>query len=297
MDIAYVVAMQNKNGILDRQAKELQKVNGGKILYKPNMAGNPPFILPKADLYVATHYALVEHLLLQNKPVITLFTHESYKIDSNILNKCKYVIAENDEGANVLELRGVKREIIRIIAECGDNETFKPHDRKQDGSVLICGRNYETGRKNPKIVNAVIGLMPHRKFIILGKEWERDIEARPNVTIIDPDYSKYPEIYSKCSVYLSCSHLEGGGPNSLIESMHSNMIPVSSITGNARDYICHGFNGYLFPSDSKPEYIASLIDKAFNLDPKQNFPFKDVWETVTEYNWTAYAKQWSEYLE
>ena len=104
-------------------------------------------------------------------------------------------------------------------------------------------------------------------------------------------------MYQKCSVYLSCSKLEGGGPNSLIEAMHANLIPVVSDTGNARDYIVHGTNGFIFPVDSTAEHVASLIERAFKFNPKRNFPFHDIWQTVRDFTWTNYANQVAEYLQ
>jgi len=297
MKIVYLVALQNKGTILDRQAKELQKVNGGTIAYVPHLKPNEPCILPEGDLFVCTHYSLADNAVLSGKKIIILFTHESWPINPEVFNQCAWVIAENNDGACLLESKGVKREIIRIIAECGDNINFNPHERTKDGPVLICGRNYDTNRKNPELVDAVIGAMPDRKFIIIGSEWERSIDRYPNVKIhTNIPYDKYIELYEKCSVYLSCAKLEGGGPNSLIEAMHCNMIPVVSNTGNAREYIVHGYNGYIFKHDDSPQKVAELINRAYELNPKENFPFKDVWETVQHFTWKAYGEQWSEYL-
>ena len=132
-----------------------------------------------------------------------------------------------------------------------------------------------------------MNLLPNRNFRILGEGWG---------LVGNCGYEDYPRHFADCSVFLSCSKLEGGGPNALIEAMHANLIPVVSDTGNAREYIKHGYNGFIFPIDSKPEHIAELIERAYDMEPKLNFPFNDIWETVKDFTWPNYAKQFSEYL-
>jgi glycosyltransferase involved in cell wall biosynthesis len=287
MSIVYVVAQQNSGTILERIAREIQQVSGGDIIYFPCP-------IPQADTYVVTHYSLLPHIVMPGRRVVCFFTHESVPIDASILNQCAWIICENEFNKLLLKSKGVDESKLVYIPECGDSEIFRPHDRKEDGAILVCGTNYPDKRKNPGMIHAVSKLLPNRKFILLGEGWKNGFGS--NTEVLERVYLSYPEVHDRCSVYLSCSKLEGGGPNSLIESMHSNLIPVVSDTGNARDYIVHGFNGYIFPLDSKPEYVVGLIERAYEFDHKKKFPFVDVFQTVTHLTWHNYGVQWSEYL-
>ena len=283
IDVCYVVSTNNRNTILDRMAMEVWKVTGGDMVYGPCP-------LPEAKVYMAMHYTIAYSLVEMGLQTVCLFTHESAEIKPELLNKCRWVICENEHNLLLLKSRGVNESLLRYIPECGDNEAFKPHDRTDDGAILVCGTNYPNGRKNPELLEQVVRLLPQREFILLGKDWGKH-------SLSHVPYESYPEFFSRASVYLSCSKLEGGGPNSLIEAMHANLIPVVSDTGNARDYIVHGTNGFIFPTDAKAETVAALIERAFKFNPKRSFPFHDIWQTVRDFTWHNYANSVAEYLQ
>ena len=277
----FVVANQNKGTILDRIAKEIQSANGGEVVYWP-------CLLPDADTYIAMHYTIAYELVNLVKNVVCFFTHESSEINPYLLNQCKWIICENEPSLLLLKAKGILESKLQYIPEGGDSKLFTPHHRNPYGEILVCGTNYTNGRKNEPLLREVMNLLPNRQFKILGSNWTLPHNDAP--------YPNYPKLFESCSIYLSCSKLEGGGPNSLIESMHANLIPVVSDTGNARDYINHGHNGFIFPTDSKPEHIVALINRAYKHEPMSIFPFVDIFKTVTHFTWEAYGKQWSEYL-
>ena len=293
-DLVILVANQNQGTILDRIANEIRLSMSEQdvhIMYHPYERG-----IQHCSTILVTHYSLVLYVPVEDlHKTIVFFTHESMKLPEFTFrfNSCRKVICENQVGYDLLLSYGVNEDKLAIIVECGDNEVFKPHERKPDGQILICSRNYKDGRKNPEVLHEVIDLLPHRSFIVLGRDWQF---PQSNVEMCNPLYIDYPSYYEKCSIYLSAARLEGGGPNSLIESMHANLLPVVSDTGNSRDYITHGYNGLIFPIDSQAEHIASLIERAYTMNPKKVFPFNDVWKTVTDYNWKNYGAQWTEYL-
>jgi glycosyltransferase involved in cell wall biosynthesis len=202
------------------------------------------------------------------------------------MNRCDWIICESVEGMEVLKSHGVDERILQYIPEGGDNERFLPHERTKDGGILICSKNYEDGRKNPKLVNEIMRIIPNHEYVFLGDGWGNNYVP----------YEEYPEHYARCSVFLSCSKLEGGGPNALIEAMHANLVPVVSDTGNAREYIKHGYNGFIFPVDATADHVAKLVERAYMFNPKQFFPFKDIWETVKPFTWKNYGGQWCEFL-
>jgi glycosyltransferase involved in cell wall biosynthesis len=290
MKICFVVAIQNKGTILDRIAHEIGK-GFDKSIYYYLVQGLET--IPRADHYFVTHYSMLPIVMQQVNPQITpvtcFFTHDKGGLVNYVdaFNLCHSVIAESPEGENLLRSIGVSDELLCFVPEGGDNEMFKPHQRTDDGAILVCGTNYEDGRKNPVLINSVFDLISKKhKFEFLGTGWD----------VISPPYEVYPQEYARCSVYLSCSKLEGGGPNSLIEAMHSNLVPVVSDTGNARQYIQHGYNGFIFPLDATAEYVASLIERAYKFRPQDDFPFNDVWKTVGQFTWSNYAIQMKEII-
>lgn len=298
MRICFIVAPQNKDGILDRIAHEIG--NGfDDAIYNYGVDS-----IPKADHYFVTHYSLLPHVLSRVNPGITpvtvFFTHDKGGLKQYIdaFNLCHAVIAESPEGEELLRSIGVLPDLVHFVPEGGDSDVFKPHQRTDDGAILVCGTNYADGRKNPELINDIVKLIPNKQFLFLGKQWDelslKQYTKQP--MFIDESYSEYPKQFNQCSVYLSCSKLEGGGPNSLIEAMHANLVPVVSDTGNARQYIQHGYNGFIFPLDATPEHVASLIERAYKFKPQEEVPFNDIWKTVTPFTWKNYSLQMKEII-
>lgn len=287
MRLCLVVHPNNKGTILDRIAHEV-----GRKFDEPIYHYGPDN-LPDADHYFVTHYSMLGKVLAQVNPaekhVTAFFTHDKGGVSAYLdaFNLCHSVVAESPEGLELLANIGVRPDILHFVAEGGDNVRFKPHQRVDDGKVLVCGRNYEDGRKNPELLYETMRLLPNRDFMFLGTGWKDGLPV---------PYEMYPDYFNKCSVYLSCSKLEGGGPNSLIEAMHANLIPVVSDTGNARQYITHGYNGFIFPVDATPEHVASLIERAYRFRPQDELPFNDVWKTVGHYTWDSYGIQMKEII-
>jgi len=296
MKLCLIVASQNRGSILDRIAHEIGK--SFEAVYSYGIQEIPP-----AEHYFVSHYSLLPGVFEQvnplEKPVTVFFTHDKGGLGSYLpfFNLCHAVVAESPEGMEVLRAIGVKPSLLHFVPECGDNEAFQPHARQASGAVLICGTNYPDGRKNPELVRAVMDALPERPFMLVGNWIDTFEYSRPNVTFsYSQDYLSYPHAFSQCSVYLSCSKLEGGGPNSLIEAMHSNIVPVVSDTGNARQYITHGYNGFIFGMDAKPAIIALLIEEAYKLHPQDFQPYNDVWQSVQHFTWPVYSLQMKEII-
>lgn len=288
MKICFIVHSNNKGTILDRIAHEIGR-GFDEAIYHYEAVN-----LPKADHYFVTHYSMLNLVMMgvnpATTPVTCFFTHDKGSLYDfkESFNLCHSVVAESPEGMAILAKIGVKPEILHFVPEGGDNIAFKPHARTEDGAILVCGTNYSDGRKNPDLIKAIVEMKLGREFVFLGKDWG---ELTSKV-----EYADYPKVYDKCSVYLSCSKLEGGGPNSLIEAMHANLVPVVSDTGNARQYIVDGYNGFIFPHDSTPEHVASLIEAAYKLTPQKSIPYADVWQTVRNFGWKEYALNMKEII-
>lgn len=283
MKYCFVVAPQNKGGILNRICSEIAKTipdSGISYSYK---------VLPSAEHYFLSHYTFMPYAMEQTSAKLTVFfTHDKGNVSEYVkyFNRCENVIAESPEGQELLLSLGVRPELLHMVPEGGDNVAFRPHQRTENGTVIVASTNYGDGRKNPELVHAVRSLLPHRKFDILGESW-----GVPNVP-----YSAYPAHFADGTVFLSCAKLEGGGPNALIEAMHANLVPVVSDTGNARQYIQHGHNGFIFSHGTSAEEVARLVERAYSFKPQEKVPFNDVWRTVTQFTWENYATQMREII-
>jgi len=268
MRICFIVHPNNKDTILDRIAHEI-----GKSFDEPIYQYGTEE-LPKSDHYFVTHYSMLPIVVAKykmsldynlrinhdskNLPITSFFTHNKGNIEQyiDVFNVCHAVVAESPQGMKELADLGVIQELLHFVPECADPNQFKPHSRTPDGAILVCGTNYADGRKNPELIYKVCELLKDKYSIIFcGNNWK----DKSGFDIISRPYEEYPKVYSECSVYLSCSKLEGGGPNSLIEAMHANLVPVVSDTGNAREYITNGYNGYIFDKDVTPEQVAGSI--------------------------------------
>ncbi len=136
--------------------------------------------------------------------------------------------------------------------------------------------------------------MPHRKFLLLGSEWNKyehfdELLALSNFTYAEAPYEDYPSNYDKMDVFVSPSRLEGG-PVPLIEAMMSNVVPVASAIGFAPDIILSSKNGFLFELDDPIERICSLVEAAFEIRT-------DVRQTVEHLSWERYARRLEEIFQ
>jgi glycosyltransferase involved in cell wall biosynthesis len=170
-----------------------------------------------------------------------------------------------------------------FILGAADPNFFRYHQRG-NGVVGLSSSFYE--RKNPDTLLEVMRLLPHRDFLLLGRNWNRyalfeEMKALPNFTYNTAPYREYGDIYSTFDVFLSMSRLEGG-PIPLIEAMMSNAVPVASRTGFAPDIIRHGQNGFIFDLDASPETIAEMIEAAFDLPGNIRAGVQDLtWENLS----------------
>lgn len=290
MSLCMIVAPQNIHWVLDTIAKEIGSRYGEEVSYCYDLDN-----IPKADNYFVTHYSLLPKVFKVANPayhkITCFFTHESVPIATlkDVMNLCHAIVCENQVEFNHLVDSGINSEILYIVVECADNIKFKPHQRTGKGAILVSSACYP--RKNPDLVLNIMQSMPDNRFILIGKDWRESVFPS-NVTYYDNiSYENYPKLYSECDVYLSCSTLEGGGPGGLIESMHSNLFPVVSDTGNAREYITNNYNGFIFPINATSEQVVELIKSAYEMNPQESLPYNDVWQTIQFYNWESYARK------
>ncbi|MDJ0616918.1 MAG: glycosyltransferase family 4 protein [Calothrix sp. MO_192.B10] len=271
-DLVFVIFGFAKNWILEAICREIATYFSGKYCFHYSETDLPP-----SKAYFIAHYSFLPPCLKQNphmwwSKILVWYTHPRNDLGiSNeeliyVLNKATKVICACSQFARLLVSQGLKSERVTYILGAADPNIFQSHQR-QNGAVGFCTAFYY--RKEPERIFNIIKMMPHRKFILLGKGWEKyekflEMQSLPNFSYIEAPYSDYPQYYALMDVFVSPAKLEGG-PIPLVETMMCNVVPVASNTGFAPDLIVHGENGFIFDVDSSVEDICELIDQAFEI--------------------------------
>lgn len=308
-DLVFVIDERNKGWILDAVCKEIAKYydSSYNFSYAYYYPGNKVFSystelsLPSAKAYFFAHYSyfavcLRLYPLLWERKSFIYYTHPKGIMSDEefvyVMSKCTQVICMCSQFANRLVNCGLTPQKVTYVLGAADPEIFQPHRRSGHGVVGFCTAYYP--RKNPERILEVVKLLPHHKFILLGKNWEQyekftELISLTNFSYIEAPYEDYPQYYSKMDVFVSPAKLEGG-PIPLIETMMCNIVPVASLTGFAPDIITHGENGLLFEIDSSAEEIAKLIEQAFVIKT-------DIRTTVEHLGWKNFSLQIQKILQ
>ena len=292
VDWAFVVHEKARGWILDAICREIgsRQPNSWQLCYYPD---TPP---PAKNLFFS-HYALFQTFVdnqgdmpSDNKRFVW-YTHpreENPIAVANLLtafDEVTKVIFACESNRQLWIERGLDEGKTAVVLGAADPELFRFHERGT-GAVGLSSSFYE--RKNPDSLLEVIKLLPHREFVLVGRNWHQyalfeEMKALPNFTYRTAAYRDYPAIYATFDVFLSLSSLEGG-PIPLVEAMMSNVVPVASRTGFAPDLIRHGENGYIFEPDARAEVIAQLIEAAFDLQG-------NIRETVEDLSWDNFSAE------
>jgi glycosyltransferase involved in cell wall biosynthesis len=295
-DLVFVVLDLAKGWILEAICREIATYFPGKYCFHYSESSLPP-----SKAYFFAHYSFLPICLKLNPSLweskrFVFYTHPRSDIgisDDELiyaLNHATKVICMCSQFANLLISQGVNSQKVTYILGAADSEIFQPHQR-QNGSVGFCTAFYY--RKEPERIFNIIKMMPHRKFILLGKGWDKyekfmEMKALPNFVYIEAPYSDYPKYYTSMDVFVSCAKLEGG-PIPLVEAMMCNVVPVASKTGFSPDIIVQGDNGFLFDVDSSITEICEFIEKAFQLET-------DVRKTVEHLTWRNFSLEFQKLL-
>jgi glycosyltransferase involved in cell wall biosynthesis len=251
--------------------------------------------LPSSNAYYFSHYSLVEPALRHNphvwgRKMAVFYTHPRdiglrQKEIINALSKATKVFAMCSAYERQLLSSGLSKNKITSLIGGADPDMFKPHERTQDGLVGFCAAFYE--RKNPEKILEIVKIMPHRRFVLVGRNWRQfkhfdELVSLQNFKYLELEYIEYPSIYAQMSVFVSVSAVEGG-PIPLLEAMMCNVVPVISRTGFGPDFIRHGIDGYIFEQDDSIETISHFIEDAFENK-------YDVYQAVQRFSWENFSK-------
>ncbi|WP_298959090.1 glycosyltransferase family 4 protein [uncultured Methylobacterium sp.] len=249
--------------------------------------------LPPARNYFFAHYSTYIYHARYNPSIfdgatLVWYTHPRdirVPIDDQLaaFNRAHRVVFTCSQNARAWARIGLEPGRSCVVLGGADPALFRPHARGT-GVVGLSSAFYE--RKRPDALLALVERLPHRRFVLVGRNWtafERfdRLVAAPNFSYVEAAYDGYPAIYDRFDVFLSLSTLEGG-PIPLIETMMANAVPVASRTGFAEDIVTHGENGFLFDIDAAPDEIADLVERAFVLDA-------EIRPTVIDHSWDNFA--------
>jgi glycosyltransferase involved in cell wall biosynthesis len=302
-DLVFVLDKHDEKWILGAICREIARYSPGKVqfyhgrFYDSYWKSIPfwprPVSLPDAKAYFFADSRFLVGCLKATPSIwfrrkYLWYTHPEDVAPKNeiifALNRATKIISACSLFVDVLSREGVKPEKLTCVLGAADPEFFQPHQRSSDGLIGFCTAFYP--RKNPDLILQLVKTLPHRNFVLLGRDWKRyagfsELIESPNFSYADVPYSEYPRYYEKMSVFVSASTLEGG-PIPLIEAMMSNIVPVASRTGFAPDVIKHGQNGFLFDVESPAESVCEHIEKAFSVTT-------DIRATVEHLSWTNFA--------
>lgn len=288
-DWLFVTPKDSKGWILDAICREIGSRQAGswEVVYNPK-------ILPEAGVYFFSHYwNYLDHLKrnphIRRGKSLVWYTHPReipYSIEEQVegYNQATRVLFTCSEYRELWIGRGVRPEVATVVLGGADQTLFKGHARGS-GCVGLSSSFYE--RKNPDALFDIVRTVPHRRFRLIGRNWDQyarfdALMALPNFEYVQTDYAGYPAEYATFDVFLSLAMLEGG-PIPVLEAMTENIVPVASRTGFCPDLIRHGENGYLFDVGAPSQVIAPLIEAAFA-------HAGDIRATVTPFTWDRFAR-------
>ena len=273
VDWSFVVHGKTRGWILDAICREIgsRQPASWQVVYYPERG-------PDAKYYFFSHHSLFETFVqresdkLKDAQILVWYTHPRVETAASVaglllaFDRATKVIFTCESNRQIWLERGLPEGKTVGILGPGDPNLFQFHERG-NGVIGLSSSFYE--RKNPDVLLEVMKLLPHRDFLLLGRNWNQyalfeEMRALANFTYMTAPYREYGKIYSRFDVFLSMSRLEGG-PIPLIEAMMSNAVPVASRTGFASEIIRHGENGFIFDLDASAEDIAAMIESAYDL--------------------------------
>jgi glycosyltransferase involved in cell wall biosynthesis len=221
---------------------------------------------------------------------LILYPHNEPEMGSvseqvNLLNKAHKVYFYCKQDAENLASSGLKSEKI-VIANCAiDNDCVFDNKEIREEKTIILASKFGP-RKGAELLPGIIKKLPDWNFIVMGRGWGNFLKQEkllnvPRLTYVQFNKKNRSKYFSKAKIFLSLSNLEGG-PVPLIESMALGVIPISTSTGFAPEFIKDGINGYLLPLLPDSDLIVSKIISVDKLSESPEFSVAHLtWDRIT----------------
>ena len=271
----------NRNWILGNWIKEVQlrHPKNFKLWWVPTIyAGKRKFEkfisfpIPNAEAYFFSYPTIFNFYLKKNPKKflnnsIILYPHNEPEMGSiyeqvDLLNQAYKVYFYCKQDAENLVSNGFKKEKV-VIANCAiDNDCVPSKKEVREQRTIVLASKFGP-RKGAELLPSIVDKLPDWNFIIMGRGWDDFLRQEkllrlPNLTYVQFNKKNRAKYFSKAKIFLSLSNLEGG-PVPLIESMALGVIPISTSTGFAPEFIHDGSNGYLVPINTDPNFVVSKI--------------------------------------
>lgn len=149
------------------------------------------------------------------------------------------LIQRRGDGQDIREMWGIKEDVNVVLYNRGIGGPFYRFETFVKAIPLILG-------KEPNTVFLVLGGLSNPRAQRLVRSVRRNVRLLPYMRHID-----LMRVLKESHVMVSPS-MHDGTSNSMLEAMACNCLPIMSDLESTREWIKHGFNGFLF--DSKDPY-------------------------------------------
>jgi glycosyltransferase involved in cell wall biosynthesis len=271
----------NRNWILGNWIKEvrLRHPKTFRLWWLPSIYAGKRFIekiivfpIPTARAYFFS-YPTIFRFYLEKYPQkfsnnsLVLYPHNepemgNLKEQVRLLNQSyKVYFYCKQDSENLLSL-GLDQNKI-VIANCAvDNDCILDDKVIRDQKTIVLASKFGP-RKGAALLPDILQRLQDWNFILMGRGWDEFLMQNKLLRLSNLDYVKFnkpnrAKFFSKAKIFLSLSKLEGG-PVPLIESMSLGVIPISTNTGFAPEFIRDGVNGFLLPIYPSAELVESRI--------------------------------------
>ena len=191
-----------------------------------------------------------------NKKILW-FTHQFGEISEksiSLLNKVDLIFVHSTQEKVFLRNNGVMCPIIPLIGAIKPELFSKPN--LTGHKIAFIGS--PTKRKNVDIFLKFVGENPQFQFKVLGRNWKKHEIWAASANLKNLEYIEI-EKQITCDDLTDCSHhlilsSKEGGPISLIESVASGLIPITTRTGIAEEFL------------SECGYLNQIIDSPVDFD-------------------------------
>lgn len=296
----------NRNWILGNWLKECKRRSSAyfKIWWVPTIFGKKRFLerflvfpIPKADGYFFSYITIFEHYLNKNRQrffekSIVLYPHNEPEMgdvshQAKILNQAYKVYFFCNKDLQNLVNHGLEIEKT-FLAYCAvDVDCVRNFEINREKKTILVASRFGPRKGADKLLE-LINLLDDWKLIIMGRGWEEFLKTnqifnKSNIEYVQFNKANRAKYMSRASVFLSLSTLEGG-PVPLIEAMALNLIPISTDTGFAEDFIKDEVNGFLIPTNPSVQVVLDCLSKIENIkeSPSKAVEFL-TWDRITKH--------------
>jgi glycosyltransferase involved in cell wall biosynthesis len=296
----------NRNWILGNWIKEVKvrSPNNFKLWWLPTVYSGKrkfeqiiKFPLPRYDAYFFSYPAIFKYYLEKNpnrfdNNSIVLYTHNETELGTiidqvELLNKSFKTYFYCRADADNLISNGLMPQKV-LVANCAiDVDCVNSKVVVENRQTIILASKFGP-RKGAELLPNLISMLPEWHFVIMGKGWKSFLKAEkifdlPNLTYVKFNKKNRSKFFSGAKIFLSLSNLEGG-PVPLIESMSLGVIPISTNTGFAPEFIKDGVNGYLVPINPDPNLIVERINSINELSEKPEYAVSHLtWDRIARF--------------